>query len=146
MIVGVDGSEGSRRALRWAIAEAAKQGTALEAVTVWQSPSGFGDTMEAHLDESKIERAARDRLEETLAEVAGDSPAVEIEPVVLEGDPALVLCHRAAGADLLVIGSLGHSPSSSVALGSVATRCGQHSPCPVVIVPKDQELPGPGGG
>jgi nucleotide-binding universal stress UspA family protein len=145
IIVGVDGSEGSRRALRWAITEAAKEDAVIEAVTVWQSPFGFGETMGAHVDESKIEQAARDRLQETIAEVAGDSPAVSIEPVVAEGDAAQVICHRSAGADLLVVGSLGHNPSSSIALGSVSTRCAQHSPCPVVIVPRDGAAP-PGAG
>lgn len=131
--------------MSWAIGEAAKQDTVIEAVTVWQSPYGFGDTMEgAHPDESRIEKGARDRLEETIADAAGDSPTVTIEPVVLEGDTALVLCHRSVGADLLVMGSLGHSPFSDVALGSAVTRCALHSPSPVVIVPKDQELPGTG--
>lgn len=139
IVVGVDGSDGSYRALRWTITEATERESVVEAVTVWQSPSGFGDTMGSHLDESRIEQAARDRLEKAIAEVAGDAPAVKVEPVVLEGDPAVVLCHRAAGADLLVVGALGHNPSSSVALGSVSTTCSQRSPCPVVIVPKDHE-------
>lgn len=139
IVVGVDGSEGSRRALRWAVAEAAKGGTVIEAVTVWQSPFGFGDTMGIHLDESKIEQAATERLDRAIAEVAGDHPVVKIEPVVLEGDAAHVLCTRAAGADLLVVGSLGHNPASNVALGSVAMRCAQNNTgCPVVIVPKGQ--------
>ncbi|MDA8357789.1 MAG: universal stress protein [Actinomycetota bacterium] len=141
IVVGVDGSEGSRRALRWAIAEAAKQDAVIEAVTVWQSPFGFGDTMGAHLDEGKIERAARDNLQKTIAEVAGDGPSAMIEPIVVEGDPAQVLCHQSAGADLLVMGSLGHSPFTSPALGSVSLRCAQHSACPVVIVPKDNPPP-----
>lgn len=89
IIVGVDGSEGSRGALRWAIAEAAKHDTVIEAVTVWQSPFGFGSTMGARLDESKIEQAARDRLEKTITEVAGANPAVRTEPVVAEGGGAV---------------------------------------------------------
>ena len=139
IVVGVDGSEGSRRALRWALEEAAKHGSVVEAVMVWQSPSGFGDTMGARLDESKIAQAARERLDETIAEVAADDFAVRIEPAVVEGDAALVLCRRAAEADLLVVGSLGHDPSSSVALGSVSTRCAQRSPRPIVIVPRNDE-------
>ena len=139
IIVGIDGSEGSRQALRWALAEAAKQDTVIEAVTVWQSPFGFGDTFGVHLDESKIEQVAHDRLEKTVAEVAGTEPAVPIEQVVLEGDPATVLCARSGEAALMVVGSLGHNSASSVALGSVAMRCAQHARgCPVVIVPKDE--------
>jgi nucleotide-binding universal stress UspA family protein len=139
IIVGIDGSEGSRRALRWAVEEASRSGGVLEAVTVWQSPFAFGGTFGMHVDEENIEEAARKRLETTVAEVAGDHPPVRIEQVVAEGDPAWVLCHRAAGADLLVVGSVGHGPFENVALGSVSTRCGQCSPCPVVIVPKEAQ-------
>ena len=136
VLVGVDGSDGSRRALRWAVDEAGRRDAVLEAVTVWQSPSGFGDTFGAHVDETRVAQAAAERLDETIAEVAGDDPSVPIEPVVLEGDPARVLCERSAAADLLVVGSLGHSPLSSAVLGSVSRRCAEESPCPVVIVPK----------
>ncbi|MDA8075527.1 MAG: universal stress protein [Actinomycetota bacterium] len=136
IIVGIDGSEGSRRALRWAIGEAERSDALIEAVTVWQSPFAFGGTFGVHVDERNIEEAARKRLAATIADTADDSSAVRIEQVVAEGDPAWVLCHRASGADLLVVGSVGHSPFAGAALGSVSTRCGQCSPCPVVIVPK----------
>jgi nucleotide-binding universal stress UspA family protein len=141
IVVGIDGSEGSRRALRWAISEAERSGGVIEAVTVWQSPFAFGGTFGVHVDEHNIEDAARMRLEATVAGVAGDDPAVRIDHVVAEGDPAWVLCHRASGADLLVVGSVGHGPFAGVALGSVSTRCAQCSPCPVVIVPKDGQAP-----
>ena len=139
--MGIDGSEGSRRALRWAIGEAGRGDTVIEAVTVWQSPFKFGGTFGVQVDERNIADAARTRLESTIGEVAGGSPTVRIEEVVAEGDPAWVLCHRAAGADLLVVGSVGHGPFAGLALGSVSTRCGQCSPCPVVIVPKEGQAP-----
>jgi nucleotide-binding universal stress UspA family protein len=137
VLVGVDGSDGSRRALRWALDEAERRGALLEAVSVWQSPFGFGDTFGAHVDESKVAQAAAERLDEMIAEVAGDEPPVRIEPAVLEGDPAQVLCER----------SLGHNPLSSGALGSVSTRCARESPCPVVIVPvRERSRAGAEGG
>ena len=144
ILVGIDGPEGwfgSRRALRGSIVKAAKGDTVIEAVTVWQSPSGSGDIREAHLDESKIEQAATERLEKTISDVADDQPAVKVDPVVLEGDPAMVFCPRSAGTDLLVVGSLGHNPASQFGawLGGLAMRCAQHSSgAPVVIVPKGQ--------
>jgi nucleotide-binding universal stress UspA family protein len=147
VLVGVDGSDGSRRALRGALDEAERRGALLEAVSVWQSPFGFGDTFGAHVDESKVAQAAAERLDEMIAEVAGDEPPVRIEPAVLEGDPAQVLCERSVSADLLVVGSLGHNPLSSGALGSVSTRCARESPCPVVIVPvRERSRSGAEGG
>jgi nucleotide-binding universal stress UspA family protein len=58
-----------------------------------------------------------------------------------EGLPAWVLCHLATGAGLLVVGSVGHGPLAGLALGSVSTRCGQFSSCPVVIVSKGGQAP-----
>jgi nucleotide-binding universal stress UspA family protein len=141
VVVGVDGSAGSRRALRWALAEAQRRDAVLEAVTVWQSSFGFGGTFGVQVDEDRVARAAAERLDELIAEVAGDDPPVRVETVVAEGDPALVLCERSATADLLVVGSLGHNALSSVSLGSVSARCAQHSPCPVVIVPASLATP-----
>jgi nucleotide-binding universal stress UspA family protein len=61
---------------------------------------------------------------------------------VLEGDPGHTLCARSAGADLLVVGSRGHSGFAGLILGSVSTNCAHHSHRPVVIVSAD---PSPGG-
>ena len=93
------------------------------------------------VDEREIEDVARKRLESAIAEVAGLSPAMRIEQAVADPYPAWVLCHLAAGAGLLVVGSVGHGPLAGPALGSVSTRCGQFSSCPVVIVSKGGQAP-----
>ena len=146
VMVGIDGSAGSRRALRWALAEAARRGTAVEAVTVWESPYDFGETVYFPVDEEKMAAAARDRLRTVVADEAGEDPAVPIDQVVVEGDPATVLCTRSAGADLLVVGARGRGGFTGLLLGSVSTKCVHHSRCPVVVVhPGDDEAPAGGG-
>ena len=140
ILVGVDGSEGSRRALRWAIEEAAARRETVDAVIVWQSPYDFGGGLYyLRVDEEKIVQNARERLAESIAEVAGQNPSVEIHPVVLQGDPAKTLCAWSNDADLLIVGSRGHGGFAPLSLGSVSTKCAHHSRCPVVIVPKGDD-------
>ena len=134
ILVGVDGSDGSRRALAWAIGQAAARGAAVQPVIVWQRGFDYGSEQYWPADE-KIAEAAGRRLAAVIAQVAGPDPAVAIDPLVLEGDPGQLLCARSAGADLLVIGSRGHGGFAGLALGSVSTKCAHHSRCPVVIVP-----------
>ena len=136
ILVGVDGSEGSRRALRWAIEQARSRKAVLRPVIVWQRTFDYGRQSYWPVDE-EIAEGARTRLAATVAEVAGPSPAVDIEPVVVEGDPGQALCAQSADADLLVVGSRGHGGFAGLVLGSVSTKCAHHSRCPVVIVPSD---------
>lgn len=144
ILVGVDGSEGSRRALGWALSEAALRRTAVEAVAVWQSPY---DALREYdfsypVDEAKLAAGAREHLERVVGELAdvAVASAVEVEAVVLEGDPAEVLCRRAAEAALLVLGARGQRHLGGLR-GSVSARCAQHCPRPLVIVPTERAEP-----
>ncbi|MDA8368163.1 MAG: universal stress protein [Actinomycetota bacterium] len=145
ILVGVDGSPGSRRALAWAVEDAALQGAVVEAVTVCR---GGGDDMaERYVPfitshpmnrpiHPKVEEA-RQRLAATVAQMAEAYPGVEMTRQVLQGeDPGEALCRRAERADLLVVGSRGRGAFPSRLLGSVSSRCAHHSPCTVVIVPE----------
>jgi nucleotide-binding universal stress UspA family protein len=71
-------------------------------------------------------------LDEELSEV--DSAGLEVERVVLEGPPALMLVEAAEEADLLVVGSRGYGGFTGLLLGSVSQQCAHHAHCPVVIV------------
>lgn len=140
VVVGVDGSEGSRRALRWALSDAGCRGWAVDAVSVWRDPYGGEMAFEYQAPYFRRDRAARleraeEDLAEAVAEAVGASPAVAVEPVVVDGDPAQILCDRSAEADLLVVGSRGHGGFARLLLGSVSSACAHHSRCPVVIVP-----------
>jgi nucleotide-binding universal stress UspA family protein len=132
----VDGSEQSRRALRWAVRQAEATGATVRAVIAWEPPfSGWGADIPA--DE---ERAVGDIAEKVLAEsvekAVGPGSPVEIRTVAAEGTAAQVLLTAAGSEDvvLLVVGSRGIGGFAGALLGSVGQHCAQHAPCPVVIV------------
>ncbi|HET7488406.1 MAG TPA: universal stress protein [Acidimicrobiales bacterium] len=137
IVAGVDGSEPSRRALRWALAEASMRGSEVLAVHVWRfHPLSYAGAVAAPvLAAGDLEAAAHTLLDQevdaAVAEAAG-RPAVE--RVVAEGAPAEQLVKLAAGADLLVVGHRGHGGFPSLLLGSVAQQCSTHASCPVVIL------------
>jgi nucleotide-binding universal stress UspA family protein len=140
IVVGVDGSENAKTALRWAIGQARLTGAALEAVTAWQDPamSGFSYGWSPMLfDGDSIATLTEKTLDETVAEVTGhdDGRPVPITTRVVQGHPVQVLLNAAAGARLLVLGSRGHGTFAGILLGSVSQHCVQHAPCPVVVVP-----------
>lgn len=134
VLVGVDGSDGSKAALAWALDEAAARGSVVEAAAVWQTRFDVAREVYFPVSDEKLADSAKARLGDAIAEVTGGATPVGIRPVVLEGDPAATLCERAAEADLLVVGSRGHGLLTGLLLGSVSSRCADHSPVPVVIV------------
>ena len=149
IVVGIDGSQGSKTALAWAMAEARLAGTAVEAVTAWQDPirTGYGFAYgwsAASTDGGSICVAAEKTLDATITEVSGtqDNP-VEVSARVVQGRPAEVLLASAGTARLLVVGTRGHSAFAGMLLGSVSQHCTQHAPCLVVVVPptSDQATP-----
>ncbi|HLB04800.1 MAG TPA: universal stress protein [Gaiellaceae bacterium] len=135
IVVGVDGSDESREAFRWALEEARLRKTTLRAVYAWQDPyavaPGYG--FPEDFDFTALRTGAEERLSATVAEVAGESD-VTIEEVIAEGPAASILVEAAEGADLLVVGSRGHGGFTGLLLGSVSQQCAHHAPCPVVIV------------
>jgi nucleotide-binding universal stress UspA family protein len=136
IVVGVDGSDGGRLALRWAVREASTRGGTVQAVTAWECD----DLDPAHADDP-VE--VRQHAEQVLAdEIAGlPSSGVVIAAEVVEGRPARVLCTAARDADLLVLGGHGHSRVWHTVLGSVSEECVRDSACPVVVVPSARPAP-----
>jgi len=139
IVVGIDGSEGSIRALRFAIDEARARNTQVKAVSVWSLPVIAYDAGWAvgGLDPVEYEQAARGGLESALQEANAGASGIEVEQVVVQGQAADVLCEQARGADLLVVGSRGLGGFRGLLLGSVGQQCAQHAPCPVAVVPRD---------
>jgi nucleotide-binding universal stress UspA family protein len=133
IVVGVDGSPPSIRALRWAVRQAELTGAEVEAVTVWSYPSGYGF---AAVSDGAVdfEGDAGKVLVDALAEVSDIAPDVVIEPSVVHGHAADVLVREAKDADLLVVGSGGHGGFTGMLLGSVSQHCVQHAGCPVLVV------------
>jgi nucleotide-binding universal stress UspA family protein len=139
IVVGVDGSAGSKAALRWAYAAAERRGGAVRAVSVWQypylalAPSPLGGAV---APAAEMQQAAEEALETVLAEV-GPPDGLTLEHVVKEGSAAHVLIDEAATASMIVVGARGHGGFAGLLLGSVATQCVNHARIPTVVVPAD---------
>jgi nucleotide-binding universal stress UspA family protein len=143
IVVGVDGSEASHEALRWAAEEARLREARLVTVHVWMfvPPTPIGEPGMIpmppgdYAGQLEAERgAAQAELDAALAEAfPGELPA-GLETQIVEGDAGEQLAAEAEGADLLVVGSRGRSGIASVLLGSVSSHLVSHAPCPVVVV------------
>jgi nucleotide-binding universal stress UspA family protein len=135
IVVGVDGSEGGRRALDWAATEAADRGGSIEAVIAWSWDGiDFGPVVATSPAEA-ADRARQilDREIQDLVARRGSSFPVAAE--VIEGRPADVLAEAGRAGDLLVLGSHGHSRVRHTVLGSVSEDCIRKAACPVVVIP-----------
>jgi nucleotide-binding universal stress UspA family protein len=132
IVVGVDGFESSKAALRWAIRQAELTGAVVEAVTAWHIPAGTG--MVPIADMPDYEEDAFTVLAEAMAEMSTVDPDIQVCPRVVEGRAGQVLVEAAEGADLLVVGSRGHGGMAEALLGSVGQYCVHHASCPVVIM------------
>lgn len=139
ILVGVDGSPGSRAALRWAVAEAALRGASVDALITWQTPNYAYAGVAVMPPVTELGEAAAAALDDTIAteraELSGAEADVEIRPVVVEGPASSHLIERSADADLLVVGSRGYGGFRGLLLGSVSHQCASHAHCPVVVVP-----------
>lgn len=137
VIVGVDGSEPSRQALKFAVAEAGRRHAQLRVVAAYDTANdafliAYGGP--ADLSDSRrvsVQRMADRLLAQTLG---GGSNDIDVTVEVRPGSAAGVLLEESSAADLLVVGSRGHGGFRGLALGSVSQQCVQHASCPVTVV------------
>ena len=132
VVVGIDGSEGSTRALEWAAAEADLTGAVLEAHASYGPGYVFVSPQE-------VQRAMQQVINEAADRVATVAPGVSFKGVIHEGSAAKVLIDASTEADLLVVGSRGRGGFTGLLLGSVSQQCSAHAHCPVVIVRSPEE-------
>ncbi len=137
IVVGVDGSEPSLKALRWAAQQARLTGATLRVLTTWEVATGTGwvPTFPVDYDPQAV---ARQALDEAVTETLGADPDVAVERIVKEGHAAPVLLAAAKDADLLVVGSHGHGAFAGMLIGSVSEHLVRHAPCAIVIVHCDK--------
>jgi nucleotide-binding universal stress UspA family protein len=135
IVVGVDGSPGSRRALRWALAEANRSGADLEAVTVWTWDGLEGPMLAATNPTAQRDHADRVSAHEVQTAVADVGAPARVNRTVVEGHPVRELIAASRHARLLVLGSHGHGRLHRAVLGSISEQCARRAPCPVVLVP-----------
>jgi nucleotide-binding universal stress UspA family protein len=137
IVVGVDGSDGSQRALAWAIEDARRRGGAtVEVVHAWDPPVLVGSPVGA-LPPMPVEGPYNDAAHQLLTDAVArvDTTGVTVEQVVLEGSPGAALCERSVDASLIVLGSSGHSAVLDTLIGSVSQYCSHHAACPLVLIP-----------
>ncbi|MGC4111871.1 MAG: universal stress protein [Nocardioides sp.] len=132
VVVGVDCSDRSVPVLQWTARYARAQGARVRVVAAWHFPEVAGHRP------VRVEADMSARLETLVAGLVSRTMAgLACETVVHEANPAQLLLHEAAGADLLVLGSRGHDHAYRPGLGSVTFACLNAAPCPVVVVPVD---------
>jgi nucleotide-binding universal stress UspA family protein len=130
IVVGADGSPLSAAALRWAVAHARRTDARIEVVTGWEVPMTIFVT--PTYTEDDYGRDAREALDQTVSALP-DTDGVTINTHLVRLRPALALAQAAEGAELLVVGSHGRGELPGMHLGSVATYCVHHAPCPVLV-------------
>ena len=151
IVVGVDGSEGSRQALRWAVEETRLRGASLEVIHAYEhhlSWLGYGaeESMSAaaveamHQDMETAAREAARRAQALVDRMVEGLEGPEVTATAVESShPAQALVAHSKGADLLVVGSRGRGGFKSLMLGSVSQQCAHHAECPVVIIRSEPE-------
>jgi nucleotide-binding universal stress UspA family protein len=137
VVVGVDGSEESVAALRWAVRYAAATGTPVWALLAWHYPTVAGQPPVGHAPEAvteEVEAEEKATLAEAIGKVAADAPGVHVDAKIRYGHPAEVLIEESGHADVLVVGRRGHTRVIGRHLGSVSQHCVNAAQCPVVVV------------
>jgi nucleotide-binding universal stress UspA family protein len=136
IVVGVDGSEESVAALRWACREASLRAAEVHAVLALESAchqvASYAVPTPRHSSGSW--GAARAVLRRSVNEAAGLYPGVTLRTEITEGLAARVLLDHAREADMLVLGSTSHGPDPYRGAGPVIRVCLRAAPCPVVII------------
>ncbi|SLN00446.1 universal stress protein [Brevibacterium yomogidense] len=136
IVVGVDGSNASRNALRFAIGEAKSLGRSIRVVGAYTVPSVAAATIDVSyvpIDDSAVRSSVTTVLKEAAAEVkAADVP---VEAIIEIGDAAGVLVEESKQASLTVVGSRGKGGFAGRLLGTVSSALPAHSACPTIVVP-----------
>lgn len=130
IVVGVDGSPSSQRAVRWAAQQAKLTGATLRAVSSWRWPN-YITIVPPGVD---LASDTRRTLDEVLEVALAGSEDVSVTRHVIEGPPGPALLTQAQDASLLVVGAQGRAAFPGMLLGSVSEYCVRHGSCPVVVV------------
>lgn len=144
ILVGIDGSDHSRRALEWAVNEAAVRNAPLTVITVNQAVAGSWGRgpveYPGDVDRSSHAREAAQKQTDSVIESAGSRPpSVSVEAVT--GFPVEELVRASAGKDMIVVSSRGAGGFKRLRMGSVANQLTHHAHCPVVVIPVGDEHP-----
>ena len=140
IIVGVDGSGHSQRALEWAMKEAAVRHVPLNILTVHPAIVGYfgGVVTSAHDPEltEEVKAAVKAEADKVLTAMSGPRPE-SVSITAVHGFPVEELIKASKEADLIVLGSRGVGGFTRLMLGSTAGQVVRHAHCPVTIIPPE---------
>ena len=144
IVVGYDGSEPAGTALDWAAAEAQRRRTPLTVLHVLDhvelTPAPIGVTPWPDASEEMLGRVAAEGADRARK----NADSIDIEPVTAYGHAAHTLITAGHDAELIVVGTRGHSDLGATLVGSVSLALSAHARCPTVVVRGDSSrLPGP---
>lgn len=138
IVVGVDGSGHSQRALEWAVKEAAVRKAPLTVITVHELVVGYYGGMVEYADDQRLTEKAWDIVRAEVDKTLQDLGEPRPESVTVRATAGAVveeLVNASKDADMLVVGSRGAGGFARLVLGSVSSLVTQHAVCPVVIIP-----------
>ncbi|WP_296374256.1 universal stress protein [Pseudonocardia sp.] len=136
VVVGVDGSEDSLRAVRWGADEAARRSVPLRLVHAFDRTAEHVVGLPAlgEQDRDILLEQARRLLTEAAAVAETAFPGLEVQAQLVVGYPIPVLADESGRAQLVVLGSAGRGRFLELLAGSVASGLAAHGRCPVVVV------------
>lgn len=131
IVVGVDGSESSLQALRWARHLARPTGASIQIITAWPTPIGWSD--EGWADDYSPKAAAEETVQKAVDDILQNETG-NITLQVAPGSPAQLLIEAGKGAAMIIVGSRGHGGFAGLLMGSVSSTVAEHATCPVLVV------------
>jgi nucleotide-binding universal stress UspA family protein len=142
IVVGLDGSPNSERALDWAMGQAAAVRVPLTVLAVHEVPKSYwgGIPVVGPADEAllgKLREAAQEMTQKAAGRLGDVGPA-SVAVRAVSGFVVKELVDASQDADLVVLGARSHSGFARLLVGSVSSEVVQHSACPVVIVPGER--------
>ncbi|MGH3224588.1 MAG: universal stress protein [Streptosporangiaceae bacterium] len=140
ILVGVDGSGHSQRALEWAMKEAAIRHAPLTVLTVHQAVRGFFSGTADYPDDAALTQKAREAVQAETDKVLagiGESRPESVTVRAVHGFPVEELINGSKDADMVVVGQRGAGGFARLVMGSVTIQVAQHAYCPVVIIPTE---------
>lgn len=135
VVVGVDGSDSSVRAVRWAAQQAKLTGASLRGVASWRWPN-YVTRIPPGID---LAAETTRTLHDVMTAALVDYPELSVTEHVIEGPAGPALLTHAHDATLLVVGARGRAAFPGMLLGSVAEYCVRNGRCPVVVVRASEE-------
>lgn len=137
IVVGVDGSQQSVEALRWAARMAPVLGGGIRAVGAWEYPPEYAGYVP--LGSDNFEEITQKRVDKAVHEAFGDDVPAGLSTSVVFGHPSKVLVHESEDASMLVVGRRGHGGFRGLLLGSVSSACVSHASCPVLVIHEEPD-------